>query len=236
MKKNTITLLSSIALLTCSTTCFAANDSTVATNHIDVVTCELLPYFRLDSGWAMFENVKGTRVQNNNSKLTSQANPIVGAGVGLGLNFGDKFRSDFTWSRHINLVFHADNANYNIKRKPVIDAYFFNLYYELGNLITVFSPYIGAGVGVAVVKDKLSVLTITNDITSVSENIARKNNFAYKFIIGSAFDLNERVKFDLSYSFNDYGKTKSRLDASKNQIGKTHYKAHVISAGLRFGM
>jgi len=47
--------------------------------------------------------------------------------------------------------------------------------------------------------------------------------------------LNERIKFDLSYNYHDYGKSKSQLALDK-QIGKTHYRAHIISAGLRFGL
>jgi len=87
------------------------------------------------------------------------------------------------------------------------------------------------------VKDKLSYVTTNrNTIESGSYPINRKNNFAYKFTVGSAFDLNERVKFDLSYNYHDYGKTKARIDLLNRQIGKTHYRAHIINAGLRFGL
>jgi len=119
----------------------------------------------------------------------------------------------------------------------LIDAYFLNLYYEIASNVSIFNPYIGAGVGLARVRDNLSLSLIeNNNLSRSSQKISAKNNFAYKFVIGSSFDLNENVKFDLAYNYHDYGKTKSALDSRKNQIGKTYYRAHVVSAGLRFGM
>jgi len=200
------------------------------------ISSDILPYLRIDSGWAKFNKVKGASVNGDTRKLTSSTKPIVGAGLGLGVNFGDKFRSDLTWTRHMNSSLHNNNANYQAKREPLIDAYSLNVYYELGNLVSIFNPYLGAGLGVAVVKDKMTVTSTDKNIASTSNTISRKNNFAYRFVIGSAFDLNDSIKFNLDYSFNDYGKSNSALDASSNQIGKTRYRAHIISAGLRFGM
>ncbi len=227
MKKNTGVLLSSVGLLMYSSICLAETDCT---------DCTLLPYFRIDSGFGKFENLKGTSVQGASSKLTSTIHSTVGAGLGIGINFGDKVRSDITWSRHINPVLHSDSTTRTITRRPLVDVYFLNFYYELGNLISIFHPYVGAGVGVATLKDKLSILPIGGNDVAVSEVVSKKNNFAYKFAVGSAFDLNDSIKFDISYSFNDYGKTKSRLDILGNQLGKSRYRASIVSAGLRFGM
>ena len=199
---------------------------------------ELLPYFRIDFGQAHFFPVKGLPKAVGNKKLHSTTNSVVSAGLGLGINFGDKFRSDITWVRHLDPVLKATNNNGEVvKRKPLIDAYFLNLYYEIASNVSIFNPYIGAGVGLARVRDNLSLSLIeNNNLSRSSQKISAKNNFAYKFVIGSSFDLNENVKFDLAYNYHDYGKTKSALDSRKNQIGKTHYRAHVVSAGLRFGM
>jgi opacity protein-like surface antigen len=198
---------------------------------------ELLPYFRIDFGQAHFFPVKGSPKAVGNKKLHSTTNSVVSAGLGLGINFGDKFRSDITWVRHLGPVLKATKDGDIVKRKPLIDAYFLNLYYEIASNVSIFNPYIGAGVGLARVRDNLSLSLIeNNNLSRSSQKISAKNNFAYKFVIGSSFDLNENVKFDLAYNYHDYGKTKSALDSRKNQIGKTHYRAHVVSAGLRFGM
>jgi opacity protein-like surface antigen len=198
---------------------------------------ELLPYFRIDFGQAHFFPVKGSPNAVGNKKLHSTTNSVVSAGLGLEINFGDKFRSDITWVRHLDPVLEATKDGDIVKRKPVINAYFFNLYYEIASKVSVFNPYIGAGIGLARVSDNLSLSLIDNhNLSRSSQKISAKNNLAYKFVIGSSFDLNESIKFDLAYNYHDYGKTKSAFDSRKNQIGKTHYRAHVVSAGLRFGM
>jgi opacity protein-like surface antigen len=211
------------------------SSSALAENHF--INSEVLPYFRIDSGLVQFQRVNGLNTINENSKLKSKTSNIVGAGLGVGVNFGDKIRSDITWSRHLQPELYSENNNTSVKRKPLIDAYFLNLYYETGIQFSIFNPYIGAGVGLATVKDKLSYLAINNNaVDKWSYTINRKNNFAYKLMIGSAFDLNERIKLDLSYNYHDYGKTKSGIDLLGKQIGKTHYHAHIISAGVRFGL
>lgn len=202
---------------------------------------EVLPYFRLDSGWSHFEKVSAPNGVNKNSNLKSISNSVVGAGVGLGINFGDKFRSDITWSRHLSPQLKANNGTNNVTRKPVIDAYFLNAYYEIGSVVTIFNPYIGLGLGVATVKDTLFYSSVDNNgrLSRGAEIIKRKNNFAYKFTLGSAFDLNERIKFDISYNYHNYGKSKSKLasiNGVSTQMGNNHYKAHIISAGMRFGI
>ena len=202
-----------------------------------LINSEVLPYLRIDSGWSQFQQVKTLETFNSTGRLKSDTHSIVGAGIGLGINFGDKVRSDFTWSRHLQPKLDSKNSTTSVKRKPLIDAYFLNLYYETGIQFSIFNPYVGVGAGVAKVKDKLSWSVINaGRAYSNSYLIKSKNNFAYKFILGSAFDLNERIKFDLSYSYNNYGKTKAQVNLRNRQIGKTLYQAHVVSAGVRLGM
>jgi len=240
IRKTTTALITTTALVASLSALItlSANTSHAENSYFNP---EVLPYFRLDSGWSHFEKVSAPTGVNKSTNLKSVSNTVVGAGVGLGINFGDKFRSDLTWSRHLTPQLKADNAINSVTRSPIIDAYFLNTYYEIGSIVTIFNPYIGAGVGVATVKDTLfySSLDSNGRLSRGSEIIKRKNNFAYKFIGGSAFDLNERIKFDISYNYHNYGKSKSKL-ASINgidtQMGKTHYKAHIISAGMRFGM
>lgn len=232
IKKSTTTALvaSLSALITLS-----ANTSYAENPYFNA---EVLPYFRVDSGWTHFEKVSAP----NRVNLKSVSSAVVGAGVGLGINFGDKFRSDITWSRHLTPQLKADNVINSVTRSPVIDAYFLNTYYEIGSVRTIFNPYIGVGVGVATVKKDTLFYSSTDSngrLSRGSETIRRKNNFAYKFTGGSAFDLNERIKFDISYNYHNYGKTKSSLSSingTNTQMGKTHYKAHIISVGMRFGV
>lgn len=196
----------------------------------------ILPYLRIDSGWARFHKTPNL-VLIKEGKLTSNTHNVVGAGVGLGVSFGDKVRADINWIRHIYPTLSLSQSNFTIKRKPLIDAAFLNLYYETGLELSILRPYIGGGVGIAVQKDKLSYYTYNNQNTGrVLYTSSRKANFAYRFMLGSAFDLNETIKLDVSYSYNDYGKSKAVNALSNKKIGTTHYRAHMITAGLRFGI
>lgn len=226
MKKKYITLLSASLLII-----------SPAIAEKQFISSEILPYLRLDSGWSHFRSVHGITYISTNNKLKSNTNNIVGAGAGLGINLGDKIRSDITWSHHLGAKLDWENQGNLVKRKPVIDAYFLNFYYETGFALSVFHPYVGAGVGLAAVKDNLSYSVVNNNSLSYGNYVInKKNNFAYKFILGSAFDLNDQIKFDLSYNYSDYGKSKGIYTSSNILIGKTPYRAHVINAGLRFGI
>ncbi len=196
-----------------------------------------LPYLRLDSGQAHFAKVQGSNITGEKVNLKSTSNLIIGAGVGLGINFGDKFRSDIIWFHHLDSVLEMSNNKDVVKRKPRIDAYFANLYYEGINNLGIFNPYIGAGVGFAKLKDRLDISSINNNqLRREIHTVKGRNNFAYRLAVGSTFDLNENIIFDLSYNYHDYGRTKSQLDNTQKQIGKNHYRSHIISCGLRIGI
>ena len=196
-----------------------------------------LPYLRLDSGHAHFAKVQGSNITGEKVNLKSTSNLIIGAGVGLGINFGDKFRSDIVWFHHLDPVLEMSNNRDVVKRKPRIDAYFANLYYEVITNLNIFNPYIGAGIGFAKIKDRLDISSINNNqLSRQIYTVKGRNNFAYRLAVGSTFDLNEKMIFDLSYNYHDYGRTKSQLDNTQKQIGKNHYRSHIISCGLRIGI
>jgi opacity protein-like surface antigen len=202
----------------------------------EYIESKILPYFRIDFGKAKLLNTQGSSIAIKNRNLTSEINTTTAAGIGLGINLGDKLRSDINWIHHLHPILRASENGNKVKREPNIEAYFFNLYYEIGSKISVFNPYIGGGVGLSRVSDKLSTSIIEDkSIERASQQISTKNNFAYKFIFGSSFDLSESAKFDLEYNYHDYGRTKPALDSKENQIGKTHYRSNGISFGLRFG-
>lgn len=93
---------------------------------------------------------------------------MINVGAGLGVYFGDKFRTDVTWIRHINPKLKTGNSNGVVNRKPEIDAFFLNTYYELGNLVSVFNPYMGVGIGVSAIKEKIYTAAIGNQNISHS--------------------------------------------------------------------
>jgi len=146
---------------------------------------ELLPYLRIDFGQAHFSPVKGSPNAVDNKKLHSTSNSIVSAGLGLGLNFGDKFRSDITWVRHLDPVLEKTKDGDIVKRKPLINAYFFNLYYEIASKVSIFNPYVGAGIGLARVSDDLSLSLINNNnnLTRSSQKITLLTSLSWVAVL-----------------------------------------------------
>lgn len=195
--------------------------------HTNLLDTKISPYFRIDSGYSKFVDtyVPGSVATPKYNKVQSVAKPHIGGGIGL--NIGNNLRADMTYHRHISPVFKSSKAN-TVKRVPKIDTYFLNVYYDIGN-IEGFIPYIGAGVGIARIKD-----IVKNMVTTKASNHAR-NNLAYKAIAGATFDITDNSKLDLAYNYHHYGKTASKVH-EKQEYGNTIFKGHILSAGIRFDL
>lgn len=223
MKNKIITIALSFILASNSNLALAKNTDDSST---------VSPYFRIDSGWSKFRDtsVPVTISQYFNQfsykKVSSDFKPTLGAGIGLNLN--RNLRTDFIFMRHISTAFKSSKTH-TIKRVPLIDTYFLNLYYDIPNIFKGFTPYVGTGIGVALIKDKVKSFIHTK------ATMPRKTNLAYKFVIGSSVDLNEKVKMDISYTYHNYGKSSSNI-INNQEFGKAIYKGYIISAGIRFGL
>jgi opacity protein-like surface antigen len=193
---------------------------------------EIMPYLRIDSGWSKFTDIRSKNKDINSVKLKSNAANMISAGVGLGFDFGDNLRSDISFTRHLNPKLYSNSRDFKISRKPLIDAYFFNLYYETDLRLLMFKPYIGASIGLSNIKDKITYETTReNSIKRNSSIVKNKMNLAYRLMIGSAFEISPNVKLDLAYHYSDYGKSGSNI-----YINKVRYTAHSLSLGIRFGV
>lgn len=106
-----------------------------------------------------------------------------------------------------------------------------NVYWDFHNE-TMFTPYIGAGLG-------LAFNYAGYDIKHAGNNFSmddRFTNFAWNLGAGAAVELNEQMSVDLGYRFLSLGENK--VEATS---GGTHYKIktspynHEIMLGLRIG-
>lgn len=187
----------------------------------------LTPYIRIDSGWYKFDDVSVPILKTEaSSKIKSDIKQTLGIGVGVKF---ETLRLDFTYNHHISPLFTSRRTTntYIMRRSSTIDAYLFNLYCDINDILSGFIPYIGTGIGVARVKDR-----VLNFVTTKG-HIPSTNNFAYKIILGGALDLNTNIKLDASYNFINYGKSHS-LIIDRQEYGKTLYKGHMINVGIRW--
>ncbi|XVN44575.1 MAG: adhesin [Rickettsia hoogstraalii] len=132
----------------------------------------------------------------------------------------------------------------SVKHKPTIVSALLNGYVDFID-VSIFKVFAGAGVGAALVKEKVNISTKTvanNNVissTNFSGTTKNKTNFAYQLSLGTSFELAQGVKAELVYSWTDYGKSKTNtknVAGNKVKFGGTCYKGNNLMAGLRFDM
>ena len=115
---------------------------------------------------------------------------------------------------------------------------FLNAFYDI-DTGTKFTPYVGAGIGVAFVKADGSL-----DFTSMvpprgvrSYDSRTSNNFAWNLGIGVAYEITRCVKLDVGYRFVNLGKASTNwtdIDGDwQERAGSGRMQQHQISAGVR---
>ena len=105
--------------------------------------------------------------------------------------------------------------------------------------ISVAKVFAGAGVGLAQVKEKITVSYPAKAYVG-STSTKKKNNLAYHLTLGAAAEVAPGVNAELSYSWRDFGKTKSQKKVAGvdtgGELSKTSYKGHHVLAGIRFDL
>lgn len=178
-------------------------------------------------------------------KMKSKTAAILGLGVGYYVM--DNVRTDLTLDFLLNPELKKSgkdkdytDMNVSAKHKPTITTLMASGYVDLFD-ISVAKVFAGAGVGLAQVKEKISgSFNIAGATASASTSVKKKNNLAYHLTLGAAAEVAPGVNAELSYSWRDFGKTKSqkKLDGKDTgtELSKTGYKGHHVLAGIRFDL
>lgn len=193
--------------------------------------------------------------------------PVIGAGVGWQVS--KHLRFDFTGEYRAKAdVRGLDNLNIDIAAPDgTVQA---NTRYE-GNISSIvglvngyvdlhnwrgFTPYIGAGVGIAHhrVSDltTISSSTFTDlitgvDTTQVTNGLARPNsqtNFAWALMAGTSYDLSSNAKLDLGYRYTNLGSGVSMatglIDCVCGTVGQpvklSDLDSHEFRIGVRWAL
>lgn len=103
--------------------------------------------------------------------------------------------------------------NESFKQKFDIQTLFLNAYWDI-NTGTAFTPYVGAGIGMAFIDTKYncrgqSVSDPVNDWVATSTGSKSRTNFAWNVGAGLGYDFNEYVTLDIGYRFVSLGNVKS---------------------------
>ncbi len=153
---------------------------------------------------------------------------IWGGSVALGIQ--TKFlrtELEYNQSAKANDIRHTTDGLYDIVQTSQSHrSYMLNGYIDIPTN-TSLRPYIGAGIGLAQVKNQIDFLN-TNTFTKRSEN-----NFAYQLMAGLAWDFNYHWALDIGYRYVDNGDTSWNIadGAAKINFDSTE---HQITAGIKY--
>ena len=161
--------------------------------------------------------------------------------VRAGLGFTHYFNPELKKSGTVNTKKLGTLNNATIKHKGTINVLWATAYYDIP--VNVMDIFFGFGVGWVPLKEKITVSSTDPDeddgrSTSASVSTKKANNFAYKAILGMATEVSPGTKIQGTFSFSDFGKTKSKKGYDQNnnaiEIGKTRWKGFDLTAGVRF--
>lgn len=117
------------------------------------------------------------------------------------------------------------------KTKIDVQSLFLNAYYDFKNS-TAFTPYIGAGVGLAFVGTKMNVngyedsIDVSNDSWDYTVGKKTRTNFAWNVGLGCSYALNETVSIDLGYRYADFGKAKTKTLTGYDDVDNVNFTIH----------
>ena len=124
-----------------------------------------------------------------------------------------------------------NNADdFDVKLKTQAQTLFVNAYFDI-DTATPFTPYVGAGLGLAFLRSKGNW-----NILDVSESYGSKTktNFAWNLGAGVAYDFTQNVALDLGYRFAGLGKARTGTDIADDRARAKNVYMHQFMLGLRF--
>lgn len=201
-------------------------------------------YIKAEGGASKLNNTKVESDDKSESfKFKSKTNAILG--LGAGYYAMDNVRAELTLDFLVNPEFNNSNTSTKGDRQKVskITAKGQVVSLLLSGYVDLYDAdfakfFAGAGVGMAQIKEKLTMESTKDNNNLREDSITRKpaNNFAYQLTVGASANVADGVNVELAYSWRDYGETNSKSQDQKEtgKISKTAYRGHNLMAGLRF--
>lgn len=201
-------------------------------------------YIKAEGGATKLNNTKGKwddaeTKKEDSLKFKAKTNAILG--LGAGYYAMDNVRAELTLDFLVNPEFTDSHTSTDVAYKATAKGQVMSLL--LNGYVDLYDAgfakfFAGAGVGMAQIKEKVTV-EITKDNKKLGEFSATRkpaNNFAYQLTVGASANVADGVNVELAYSWRDYGKTNSKNKDKKEtgKISKTAYRGHNLMAGLRF--
>jgi outer membrane immunogenic protein len=176
---------------------------------------------------------------NNNATNQSWSSGDGGVfGGSIGYNFADMglpVRAEVEYLHHEGFKYSATNSTTGVFNNKVdnIHTVFANFYYDI-KTGTAFTPYVGAGLGVAWLDQKYSS-TFTGWTAATDNGSKSFTNFAWNLGAGVGYSVTDNIILDLGYRYSNLGETKSVASANNRiTLGKQDISTHEGLLGLRY--
>jgi opacity protein-like surface antigen len=205
--------------------------------------------------------------KNGGAFISQSIGDTVTLGAGIGVQINARFRLDMTGEYRSTAQIKAmDNLNgrladpagtlqANTLYQGNLSGYvgLLNAYYDVFNWRG-FTPYVGAGVGVAHLRmqdfttSSSAVFTGVDPADSVSQLTSgtskshSQTNFAWALMAGTSYDLSQNAKLDIGYRYLNMGSgvslATSLIDCSCGTVGSplkiSDLESHEVRIGLRW--
>jgi outer membrane autotransporter protein len=203
-------------------------------------------YQRIDNA-----ELKGsiTGIGSESVGLSSQKDSSFGGALAIGYNFQQNFdlpirteieyamrsesKGDFSDAYYIGGALIKESGS----MKFGVQSVFLNVFFDI-NTGTQFTPYVGGGLGVAII-DTDGNYKVTEDGNTLFDNSASNSetNFAFNLAAGVGYDVSDNFTLDLGYRYADFGEgeTGNVIDVSNVSLkGEARIVAHEVLFGLRY--
>jgi outer membrane autotransporter protein len=184
-------------------------------------------------GWSSFKAKIDYDMGGGSDSKTKSVTPF---GLAFGYDFkpaaGIPVRTEveYAYRGRKEMINYADGAD-SIKADVGTQSLFVNAYFDIHNSSPV-TPYVGLGVGYAVVSTDLEG---NIDIEGKSYKFRQSETevgFAWNMGAGAAWAINDSLSLDLGYRYADFGTTEEKYLGY--DIGDLKTTAHEVLLGLRF--
>jgi opacity protein-like surface antigen len=181
--------------------------------------------------------LRGLTDKDTSFKLKSQVGMFFGAGVGYYIM--ENVRIDLTLDHYVDPELKKSGSVPGatsivvVRHKANLNTLMVNGLVDLLD-VSIFKIFTGVGVGISRINER--IYKDGSGIVDTSTATGAKNNITYAVHLGASTELNPGINADLTYSWRDFGRTKSTKNATGSEISKTHYRGHHLAIGFRFDM
>lgn len=157
--------------------------------------------------------------------------------LGAGYYVMDNIRVEMNYLHHVDptMVRMGSAPVYNSKAVTEKHAAKINSFFVSGAIdvmdLSAVTIFLGAGLGIAQIKEKIGIYGVSVPYSSVSSR--RKSNMAINFSLGASSEFAAGVHADLTIGWTSFGKSKSAYINSR-EVGKNHYRSLDSTITVRY--